>query len=305
MGRSVLRIQHSDVVSAGWVWFVLNRGEDAESRSAVGPAYTGPVLHDLIDDLAVHHGLLDDWWPAETRFEIMIGSVLTQRTRWENAAVSLDRLRGRGLLHPDALADTDPDILIDLIRPSGFVRSKSRACRAVATWTRDHRLADVVLAPPLDRSASAGAVSPPRSTASLPDYSRSSGGVPFPRHAVQPLRRPVPGPSLSASRIPSAGSTPERAGASPVPSRGQLLSVYGVGPETADAQLLFAFDQPVFIADAYAHQVFAARGLPAPAGYGAMRDRWQPVLEQEGLDPVAAQRLHALIVEEGSRLAGR
>ncbi len=217
------------------------------------------TLRRLLDELTERHGRLDGWWPAASRFEVMIGSILTQRTRWENAAASLERLRGAGLLSdPNLLVGAtriSDETLVDLIRPSGFVRAKSRACRAVATWVCRVGAADALLASPLDRAAGG----PPTTLPALAD--------------------------VDSDQL-----------------RGDLLTVHGVGPETADAQLLFAFDRPTFIADAYTHQVFSARGLVAPDGYMPMRALWQPRLQEEGFNAAEAQRLHALLVEEGSEL---
>ncbi len=74
------------------------------------------------------------WWPADSRFEIMVGAVLVQRTRWENTAMSIAALAARGLLDPEALASADVADLQKLIAPSGFMTSKSRACIALARW---------------------------------------------------------------------------------------------------------------------------------------------------------------------------
>ena len=32
------------------------------------------------------------WWPAETRFEILVGAILTQNTAWNNVEIAIANL---------------------------------------------------------------------------------------------------------------------------------------------------------------------------------------------------------------------
>ncbi|WP_415484182.1 endonuclease III domain-containing protein [Bifidobacterium psychraerophilum] len=77
------------------------------------------------------------WWPAESRFEIMVGAVLTQNTAWGNVARSLDALKQARVLEPDAMLSLDPGDLQELIRPSGFQKNKSRALHDLCAWYGD------------------------------------------------------------------------------------------------------------------------------------------------------------------------
>ena len=74
------------------------------------------------------------WWPAETKFEILVGGVLTQNTTWTSVEKSLENLRKRGLLDPMRLAGVKPDELETLIRPSGFMRAKSQYLKNLTEW---------------------------------------------------------------------------------------------------------------------------------------------------------------------------
>lgn len=50
-----------------------------------------------------------------------------------------------------------------------------------------------------------------------------------------------------------------------------LLAAHGIGPETADVIVLYAFDRPVFVADAYAFRIVARYGwLDGKMGYEAL-----------------------------------
>ena len=66
------------------------------------------------------------WWPGYGTFEVVAGSILTQNTKWERVERSLDNLRDNALLSLEALAEADVDILMMLVRPSGFYKNKAR-----------------------------------------------------------------------------------------------------------------------------------------------------------------------------------
>jgi len=40
------------------------------------------------------------WWPADTVFEVIVGAILTQNTRWENVEMSIANLKQADM--PDA-----------------------------------------------------------------------------------------------------------------------------------------------------------------------------------------------------------
>ncbi|HXE74327.1 MAG TPA: endonuclease III domain-containing protein [Candidatus Xenobia bacterium] len=69
------------------------------------------------------------WWPARTRFEVILGALLTQNTSWVNVEKALNNLRCEGLLRPDKLARVSPARLEKLLRPSGYYRQKTRVVR--------------------------------------------------------------------------------------------------------------------------------------------------------------------------------
>lgn len=79
------------------------------------------------------------WWPAESRFEIFIGAILTQNTAWTNVEKSLNRLKSRGFDNAMAINSLARETLIDLIRTSGFMTAKSANLQNIAGWflTRD------------------------------------------------------------------------------------------------------------------------------------------------------------------------
>jgi len=78
-----------------------------------------------------------NWWPAGSRFEIMVGAVLVQNTRWVNVAAAIAELRRAGCLTPDAIHSTTPHRLQKLIRSAGCQRVKARRIKALTTWVID------------------------------------------------------------------------------------------------------------------------------------------------------------------------
>lgn len=95
-------------------------------------------LRDLYRSLLAMHGPQGWWWPGEEPFEIAVGAVLVQRSRWEQAAGSIANLRSAGLLTPAALSAAEEEIVRELVRGSGFPSSKPARLRALAHWFTAH-----------------------------------------------------------------------------------------------------------------------------------------------------------------------
>jgi endonuclease-3 related protein len=70
------------------------------------------------------------WWPAKTRFEVILGAYLTQNTSWKAVEGSLKNLREAGALTIDGLRSLPLESLKELIRPSGFYTRKAPALKA-------------------------------------------------------------------------------------------------------------------------------------------------------------------------------
>lgn len=65
------------------------------------------------------------WWPAESRFEMILGAYLTQNTAWTNVERALANLRNAGLMTVEGIRDVPLSELERLIRPSGYFRQKA------------------------------------------------------------------------------------------------------------------------------------------------------------------------------------
>jgi endonuclease-3 related protein len=75
-----------------------------------------------------------NWWPAETPFEVVIGAILTQQTRWENVEKAIRNLKARGLLEAEPLARADLEELEALVRCTGFYRQKAKRLKDISNY---------------------------------------------------------------------------------------------------------------------------------------------------------------------------
>lgn len=75
------------------------------------------------------------WWPNSGMFEVIVGVVLTQQTKWENVEKSINTLKKFNLLSLEKIAELDIGTLAEAIRPSGFYNQKSQRlkniCKAI------------------------------------------------------------------------------------------------------------------------------------------------------------------------------
>jgi endonuclease-3 related protein len=81
------------------------------------------------DELAAAYGP-QHWWPARTRFEVILGAYLTQNTAWRAVEHSLDNLCTADALTVNGLRALSLEELARCIRPSGFSTRKAPALKA-------------------------------------------------------------------------------------------------------------------------------------------------------------------------------
>ncbi len=66
------------------------------------------------------------WWPAQSRFEVIVGAYLTQNTSWTNVERALASLRQARLLSVDGVRRIRLPKLEKLIRSAGYFRQKAQ-----------------------------------------------------------------------------------------------------------------------------------------------------------------------------------
>jgi len=83
-----------------------------------------------------------DWWPADSPFEIVVGAVLTQNTNWSNVSKAIDNLREAGLLSYSSLRSLSVDEIAEYIRPSGYYNLKAKRLRNLLSMIEEEYCGD-------------------------------------------------------------------------------------------------------------------------------------------------------------------
>jgi endonuclease-3 related protein len=103
--------------------------------AVVRAASSLPVLRQYYEALFAAHGP-QHWWPGRTRFEVVVGAILTQNTAWTNVERAIANLRREKLLTPRAIENISFARLARLIRSSGYFRQKARKLKAFVRFLR-------------------------------------------------------------------------------------------------------------------------------------------------------------------------
>jgi endonuclease III related protein len=67
-----------------------------------------------------------NWWPADTPFEVIIGAILTQSVSWTNVEKCIKNLHDEGLVNQDELHKKEVDEIASLIKSSRFYNEKAK-----------------------------------------------------------------------------------------------------------------------------------------------------------------------------------
>lgn len=73
-----------------------------------------------------------NWWPAETKFEMMVGAILTQNVSWNNVEIAIDNLKENDILDPFSIQSSSLGEIQKLIKPTGFYKQKSKRLKRLA-----------------------------------------------------------------------------------------------------------------------------------------------------------------------------
>ncbi len=75
-----------------------------------------------------------NWWPGETKDEIVIGAILTQNTAWNNVEKAIAALKRAHLCDLKALHEAEPEKIKNLIKPAGFFNQKCYYLKSVSSF---------------------------------------------------------------------------------------------------------------------------------------------------------------------------
>ncbi|MCX7945145.1 MAG: endonuclease [Deltaproteobacteria bacterium] len=101
------------------------------------------LLNNIYRVLREHFGYLN-WWPAETPFEVVIGTVLTQNVAWSNVEKSILQLKEQGLLDLTRLLTSKPEIVKRCIMPSGYYNVKYHRLMELLTFIKNELKGDIL-----------------------------------------------------------------------------------------------------------------------------------------------------------------
>ncbi|MEE2930962.1 MAG: hypothetical protein VX370_00340 [Bacteroidota bacterium] len=106
-------------------------------------------LYQLYDTLFKQYGP-QGWWPINgayykkdyseknenEKFEIAVGAILTQNTKWVNVEKVLKLLRRNQLLNREGIQDIESQALAVLIKPSGYYNQKVKKLKSLASFNK-------------------------------------------------------------------------------------------------------------------------------------------------------------------------
>src|SRR5271156_1484360 len=93
------------------------------------PARSPKRLRAMYERMVAEYGP-QQWWPAATPFEVVVGAFLTQNTSWRAVERSILNLAAHEALSVDGIRALGEEELRQLIRPSGYMVRKAAALKA-------------------------------------------------------------------------------------------------------------------------------------------------------------------------------
>ncbi|MFB0532813.1 MAG: hypothetical protein ACETVU_03995, partial [Desulfatiglandales bacterium] len=111
-------------------------------RNEIVITATGQVLMEIYDLLFSAFGP-QDWWPAETELEMMVGAILTQNTSWNNVEKAIHNLKEKDLLSIRGLGQIPASILAEYIRPAGYYKLKAKRLKNLIELIEDKYNGDI------------------------------------------------------------------------------------------------------------------------------------------------------------------
>ena len=103
---------------------------------------TSQRLMKMFSKLLDHFGP-QEWWPAETDLEVMVGAVLTQNTNWKNVERAIENLKAGNLLSLHDLSALSIPELAELVRPAGYFNIKAKRLKNLIDFIAERYQADL------------------------------------------------------------------------------------------------------------------------------------------------------------------
>jgi len=108
----------------------------AKQREAMTSEVVTDKLNHIYRRLLDNYGI-QQWWPADNPFQVMVGAILTQSATWLNVEKAIANLKAAQVLTPSALRKLSLAELSALIHPCGYYNAKARKLKAFAGWLEE------------------------------------------------------------------------------------------------------------------------------------------------------------------------
>ena len=97
----------------------------------------GNSFIDLYNKLLSFYGK-QNWWPAESSYEMIAGSILVQNTNWKNVVQVINKLKP--ILEPAEFMKIPISEIEDIIKPTGFFRQKAQYLKNIFSFIMEYPL---------------------------------------------------------------------------------------------------------------------------------------------------------------------
>ncbi|MGM0444775.1 MAG: endonuclease III domain-containing protein [Bacillota bacterium] len=94
-------------------------------------------LETIYKQLFDHYGP-QDWWPADSALEVIIGAILTQSVNWTNVEKAISNLKEADLISLKKLKEVKEKRLAELIKPSGYYNMKAKKLKSFVSYIDDN-----------------------------------------------------------------------------------------------------------------------------------------------------------------------
>jgi endonuclease-3 related protein len=121
MFQNIYNQLYSKYGPQGW-WPIISL-----NKKGVNPTKTGSIKGYHPEDYS---------YPKDNsqKFEIILGTILTQNTFWVNVEKALINLKEKNYLYPKKILEMNPERLKELLRPAGYFNQKTKRAKIIAKW---------------------------------------------------------------------------------------------------------------------------------------------------------------------------
>lgn len=99
------------------------------------PTEVSQFLYNVYDKLYEYWGP-QHWWPAETKFEMVIGAILAQNISWSSVEKAVYNLKRANLLSVEGILQTPEEKLAELIKAVGYYNQKTKRLKEFCNFLK-------------------------------------------------------------------------------------------------------------------------------------------------------------------------